>query len=145
MGTKNLVILLGRLTRDPERKDFASGGAVAQFGFAVTGERKKNDAGEWEDQPCFLDCKAWNREKGRKMADLVMENCSKGKELMMQGHLVLEQWTTKDGEKRQAIKVIVDDIQFVGKKEDNGGGGGGKSKPKKEADEGGGGDDDFDF
>ncbi len=114
MASVNRVTLVGRLTRDPETKTFASGGKVAQFGFAVTGQRKKNDAGEWIDEPCFLDCKAFNSEKGRKTADLVEQYLRKGHLTYLEGHLVLEQWDDKNGGgKRTALRVVVDDVQFL--------------------------------
>src|SRR5262249_4285421 len=49
----NKVMLLGRLTRDPEVRVFASGGKVAAFGFAVNNRRKNQTTGQWEDDPCF--------------------------------------------------------------------------------------------
>ncbi len=119
MGNWNQVILLGRATRDPEAKDFANGGKVAQFGFAVDGNKKKNQAtGQWENEPCFLDCKAFNstHENGRKLADTIMQYVVKGKELFISGKLVMESWNAQDGTKRTAIRVVVEDIQFVGPK-----------------------------
>ena len=99
---------------------FANGGKLAQFGFAVTGERKKDEAtGQWTDKPCFLDMKAWNRQQGRKWADFVEQYLRKGQEIYLEGHLTLEQWTAQDGGKRQKLVVVVDDIVFVGKKDDN--------------------------
>jgi single-strand DNA-binding protein len=114
MANVNKVILIGRLTRDPETRTFNNGGKVCQFGFAVTGSRKKNTAGEWEDDPCFLDVKAFNRgESGPKLADLCEQYLRKGHQTYIEGHLVLERWDTQAGEKRQKIVVVVDTVQFL--------------------------------
>jgi single-strand DNA-binding protein len=121
MANLNKVMLIGRLTRDPETRTFANGGKVAQFGFAVTGTRKKNEAtGQWEDEPCFLDCKAFNsmNERGRKLADLVEQYLRKGHLAYVEGHLVLEQWTSQqDGSKQSKIRVVVDHVEFLQPKE----------------------------
>lgn len=111
MANLNKVHLIGRLTRDPERKEFQGGGAVVNFGLAVN-NRRKNRAGEWEDEPCFLDCKAFNSQ-WKKLGDVVDKYCSKGKQIYVGGHLVLEQWTTQGGEKRQKLVIVVDEVQLL--------------------------------
>jgi single-strand DNA-binding protein len=113
MAHLNKVLLIGRLTRDPEVRSFANGGKVASFGFAVN-NRKKGQDGEWEDDPCFLDVSAFNAREGRKLADIVEEYFTKGKQAYIEGRMVLEQWEDKkDGGKRQKLKVIVDNIQLL--------------------------------
>ena len=59
MANLNKVMLIGRLTRDPEVRTFSNGGKVAKFGFAVNNRTKKG--GEWTDEPVYLDCQAFNR------------------------------------------------------------------------------------
>jgi single-strand DNA-binding protein len=121
MANLNKVMLIGRLTRDPEIRTFSNGGKVAAFGFAVNNRKKNQSTGEWEDEPCFLDVKAFNRETGRKLADLVEQYLHKGNQAYIEGHLVLETWEDKNGGgKRQAIKVILDDVQFLEPKQDGG-------------------------
>src|SRR5216684_7825535 len=72
MANLNKVMLIGRLTRDPEVRTFASGGKVAHFGFAVNNKKKNPTTGQWEDEAVFIDIDAFNRgEKGRQLADLV--------------------------------------------------------------------------
>src|SRR5262245_10230883 len=61
MANLNKVMLIGRLTRDPEVRMFSNGGKVASFGFAVNNRRKNQQTGQWEDEPCFLDCEAFNK------------------------------------------------------------------------------------
>ena len=53
MANLNKVMLIGRLTRDPEVRMFSNGGKVAKFGFAVNNRRKNQQTGQWEDEPVF--------------------------------------------------------------------------------------------
>ena len=118
MGNLNKVMQIGRLTRDPEIKEFSNGGKVAKIGFAVNNRRKNPQSGEWEDVPVWVDLKAFNRETGRKLADQFANNLRKGQQIYVEGHLVLEEWTSKDAGKKQSKMVVyVDDIQFLEKKE----------------------------
>jgi single-strand DNA-binding protein len=114
MANLNKVMLIGRLTRDVEVRAFANGGKVAKFGFACTGERKKNpDTGKYEDVPCFLDVEAYNRGEHGRAADLVEQYLAKGKQVFIEGHLVMDSWTAQDGTKRNKLKVVVDNFQFL--------------------------------
>lgn len=118
MANLNKVMLIGRLTRDPEIKTFSNGGKVAAIGFAVNNRRKNQQTGEWEDVPVWVDLKAFNRESGRKLADLAEQYLRKGQQVYFEGHLVLEEWTGKeDGKKQSKMKVYVDDMQFLEKRE----------------------------
>jgi single-strand DNA-binding protein len=133
MANLNKVMLIGRLTRDPEVRTFSNGGKVAAFGFAVNNRKKNQQTGAWEDEPCFLDIEAFNRETGRKLADLVEQYLHKGHQAYIEGHLKLDQWTDKDGQKRQKIKIVLDDMQFLEPKSDGGnsGRGDGESRPAR--------------
>ncbi|MBI2386035.1 MAG: single-stranded DNA-binding protein [Elusimicrobia bacterium] len=128
MANLNKVMLIGRLTRDPEVKTFSNGGKVAKIGFAVNNRKKNASTGAWEDVPVWIDLKVFNRETGRKMADLVESNLKKGQQIFVEGHLVLEEWTGKeDGKKASKMVVVVDNFEFLDKKE--GGSGGGMGRP----------------
>lgn len=129
MANLNKVMLIGRLTRDPEVRVFANGGKVANFGFAVNNKRKNQQTGQWEDEPVFIDIKAFNREKGRQLADLVEQYMRKGQQFFIEGHLTFEQWTSQEGQKQSKLKVIMDDFQFFEPRADGGGGGGGAARP----------------
>jgi len=122
MANLNKVMLIGRLTRDPEVRTFASGGKVAQFGFAVNNRRKNPQTGQWEDEPCFLDIEAFNRGDFGKTADLVEQYLRKGAQAFIEGHLKLDQWTSQDGQKRSKIKIVVDNVQFLEPRAEGGGG-----------------------
>lgn len=117
MGSLNKVILLGRATRDPEVRTFGGGGKVANFGFAVDNRKKDSATGEWVKDPCFLDCKAFSGQYS-KLADTVENYVRKGKEVVIEGHLVMETWEDKNGGgKRSNLVVVVDNVQFVGPKD----------------------------
>ncbi len=114
MANLNKVMLIGRLTRDPEPHSFSSGIKVASFGFAVNNRKKDQATGQWVDDPCFLDVKAWNRETGRKLADLVEQYLKKGHQAYIEGHLVMETWEDKNGGgKRSKLVVVMEDLQFL--------------------------------
>src|SRR6185503_19694384 len=99
-----------------------NGGRVANIGFAVNNRRKNQQTGQWEDVPVFLDVKAFNRETGRKLADLVEQYLRKGQQVYIEGHLVLEEWTGKeDGKKQTKLKIYLDDLQFLERRDDGGG------------------------
>src|SRR5205823_661382 len=127
MANLNKVMLIGRLTRDPETRTFPNGGKVANFGFAVNNRKKNQTSGEWEEEPVFIDVKAFNRQTGRQLADLVEKFMRKGHQFFIEGHLVFEQWEDKNGGgKRTALRVVMDDFQFLEPRQDDGSGDGGQ-------------------
>ena len=114
MANFNKVVLIGRLTRDPETRAFPSGGMVAKFGFAVTNRRKNGQTGQWEDEPMFIDCEAFNRGEIGKLADIVRDRCRKGSQVMLEGRLHLDQWDDKTtGQKRSKHKIVVETLQLL--------------------------------
>jgi single-strand DNA-binding protein len=132
MANLNKVMLIGRLTRDPEVRTFSNGGKVANFGFAVNNRKKNQQTGQWEDEPVFLDFEAFNRETGRKLADQVEQYFKKGAQFYLEGHLKLDQWQDKnDGSKRSRLKIVLDDFQFLEPRADGGGEGG--MRPQRSA------------
>src|SRR5262245_56104906 len=130
MANVNKVILVGRLTRDPETRTFSNGGKVAKFGFAVTNRKKNSQTGQWEDVPMFIDCEAYNRGEFGKQADLVEQYLAKGRQVYLEGRLELDQWDDKTtGQKRSKHKLVVENMQFLdggrqGESESEGEGGG---------------------
>ncbi len=113
MANLNKVMLIGRLTRDPEIRVFANGGKVAMFGFAVNNRRKNAQTGLWEDEPVFIDVDAFNRGEFGKTADLVEQSLRKGNQVFIEGHLKFDQWTGQDGQKRNKLKIVLDNMQFL--------------------------------
>jgi len=123
MANLNKVMLIGRLTRDPEVRMFANGGKVAKFGFAVNNRKKNQQTGQWEDEPVFLDVEAFNRGESGRQADLVEQNLRKGTQIFIEGHLRLDQWTSQDGQKRNKIMIVADNFQFLEPRQEGTGGG----------------------
>ena len=115
MANLNKVMLIGRLTRDPEITEFSNGGKVANISFAVNKPRKNQETGKWEEVPVWVSLKAFNHETGRKMADVAEQHLRKGQQAYIEGHLVLEEWAGKeDGKKHSKMLVYVDGIEFLG-------------------------------
>src|ERR1051325_3623471 len=134
MANLNKVMLIGRLTRDPEVRMFQNGGKVAKFGFAVNNRRKSPQSGQWEDEPVFLECEAFNRGETGKLADLIEQYLHKGNQAYVEGHLKLDQWDDKTtGDKRQKIKIVVDNVQFLEPRRDGQGGSGGYTPRRQES------------
>lgn len=116
MANLNKVLLIGRLTRDPEARYTPSGAAVTEFGFAVNRYYTVN--GERKEDTCFLDVSAWGR-----LGELARNYLRKGRQAYIEGHLTFSEWQTQDGQKRSKIRVVADNIQFLDSKEGGGGGG----------------------
>jgi single-strand binding protein len=118
----NQVILLGRLTRDPEQRTTASGKNVVSFSIAV--DRQSQD-----DQADFFNITAWD-----KLGDLVMQYLSKGRRVLIQGRLRQDSWEDKDTGKRQSrIEVTASDVTFLdGPSGDNSGSATPKTTKKEE-------------
>ena len=107
----NTVIIMGRLTRDPEMRTTQSGVAVASFTLAVDRDFGGRDGGE--KQTDFIDCTAW-----RHSADFVSKYFAKGSMAVVKGRLQIDNYTDNDGNKRKAAKVIADNIYFGDSKKD---------------------------
>ena len=98
----NQVILLGRLTRDPEQRTTPSGRTVVSFSIAV-------DRAGQDDQADFFDVTAWE-----KLGELVMQYLSKGRRVLVQGRLRQDSWDDKEtGKRRSRIEVTATDVTFL--------------------------------
>jgi len=122
MANLNRIMLIGRLTRDPEVRTFSNGGKVAKFGFAVNNRRKNQTTGQWENEPVFLDVEAFNRGETVRKADLAEQYLRKGHQVFIDGHLKMDNWTSQDGQKRSKLVIVVDDFQFLEPRTDGQGG-----------------------
>jgi single-strand DNA-binding protein len=124
MANFNKVVLIGRLTRDPETRAFSNGGMVAKIGFAVTNRKKNSQTGQWEDEPMFIDCEAFNRGEFGKTADVIRDYCRKGSQILIEGRLHLDTWQDKTtGQNRSKHKIVIDNVQLLDRKQDGPGGG----------------------
>ena len=112
----NHIIIMGRLTRDPEMRSTQSGVAVASFTLAVDRDFGGRDGAE--KQTDFIDCTAW-----RHTAEFVSKYFSKGRMAVVSGRLQIDNYTDNDGNKRKAAKVIADNIYFGDSKKDGATGG----------------------
>ena len=112
----NRVVLIGRLTRDPELRFTQSGIAVASFSLAVD-RNYKNAQGERETD--FIDIVVW-----RQQAENCANYLSKGKLAAVDGSLRIRNYETQDGQKRKAVEVVADNVRFLSPKDGSSGGGG---------------------
>jgi single-strand DNA-binding protein len=131
MANLNKVMLIGRLTRDPEVRTFGNGGKVAKIGFAVNNRRKNQQTGQWEDDPVFIDAEIFNRGENGQQADRVEATLRKGNQVFIEGHLRLDQWTSQDGQKRSKLVVVIDNFQYLEPRAADSGEGG--SRPARSA------------
>lgn len=112
----NKIVLIGRLTKDPELKYTQSGTAVCNFTLAVN-RRFANQSGEKEAD--FINCQSW-----QKTAEFVANYFKKGQMMALEGRLQVHSYDGNDGKKRWVTEVITEQIEFVGGKGDKQGGAG---------------------
>ena len=112
MANLNKVMLIGRLTADPELRRTPNDVAVASFSIAVNRPYRKDQAQQAVD---FIDIVAWNNR-----AEFVTKYFKKGSAIFVSGSLQLRTWKDKDGNNRRSYDVVADDIQFVDSKKDSG-------------------------
>lgn len=101
----NHIVLMGRLTRDPELRRTGSGVAVASFTLAVERDFGNKETGEKEAD--FIDIVAW-----RNTAEFISKYFSKGRVAVVSGRLQIRGWTDKDGNKRKTAEVVADSCYF---------------------------------
>jgi single-strand DNA-binding protein len=114
-----VVVITGNLTRDPELRHTPGGTAVCDMRVAVNSRRKDGQSGEWVDKPNYFDVTVWGGQG---------ENCaqylSKGRPVAVEGRLDWREWETREGQKRQAVQIIANSVQFLGSRDGSGGGNG---------------------
>jgi single-strand DNA-binding protein len=103
----NRVILVGRLTRDPELRRTRDGDPVCAMRLAVTG-RARDEAGHWADRPNFFDVTAFGH-----AAETAAAHLAKGRRVGIDGRLAWREWDDADGGRRQAVEVVAADIHFL--------------------------------
>ena len=107
----NHIVLMGRLTRDPELRRTGSGVAVTSFTIACDRDFGGKDGGEKETD--FIDVTAW-----RHTAEFVDKYFNKGRMAVVSGRLQIRNWTDKDGNKRKSAEVVADNVYFGDSKPD---------------------------
>ena len=117
MPSFNKVMLIGRLTRDPEMRYTTSGLAVTSFSIAVD-RRNKNQQGE--KQTDFFRCTAW-----RQSAEFVSSYASKGRLIAVEGRIELNEYVGQDGQKKSSADIVCDHVEILDSNREQGEGGGG--------------------
>ena len=133
----NRIILIGRLTRDPELRYVPSGQPVASFTLAVD-RPFANQQGE--RQTDFIDIVAW-----RRLAEQVTQHLAKGRLVAVEGRLQIRSYETQDGQKRKAAEVVADAVRFLDRKAGAGPTPAGMEPREAEPETAEGGDDDVPF
>lgn len=108
----NHIVIMGRLTRDPELRRTGSGVAVTSFSLAVDRDFSPKDGSERETD--FIDCVAW-----RQTGEFVSKYFTKGRMAVVSGRLQIRSWTDKDGNKRRTAEVVADNVYFGDSKRDD--------------------------
>ncbi len=99
------VTIVGNLTRDPELRFTANGIARATLGIAVNYRFNNRSTNEWEERPSFFNAVCW-----RDMAQNVSDSLARGNRVVVTGRLEQRTWETQDGEKRNVVEIIADEV-----------------------------------
>jgi single-strand DNA-binding protein len=110
-GSINRVILIGNLTRDPETRQ-AGSTTVCTLRLAVNDRVKDQSSGEWGDRPNYFDVDVFGSQ-----GELCGKYLAKGRQVAVEGKLRWREWETQDGQKRSAVSVVADNVQFIGPRE----------------------------
>src|SRR6266568_7146041 len=123
MASFNKVILMGNLTRDPELRYTPKGTAIAKIGLAVN-RNWTSESGEKKEEVTFVDVDVFGR-----TAENVGQYMRKGRPILVEGRLKLDQWDDKQtGQKKSRLGVVLENFQFLDSGRGDGGGGGGGSR-----------------
>ena len=134
MASFNKVILVGNLTRDPQVKYTPSGMAVADVGLAVNHSWFDKQTNSRKEEATFVDVTLWGR-----TAEIAGEYLAKGRQVLIEGRLKLDQWDDKQtGQKRSKLTVVGENMTMLGSRPEGAGGGGGRgaSNPQSHMTEG---------
>lgn len=136
MASFNKVILVGNLTRDPQVRYTPSGMAVADVGLAVNHTWFDKQSNQRKEEVTFVDVTLWGR-----TAEIAGEYLAKGRQVLIEGRLRLDQWDDKQtGQKRSKLCVVGENMTMLGNRQEGGGGRGpsGSVSHAGEGDSGGG-------
>lgn len=110
----NHIVIMGRLTKDPELRTTQSGTPVTSFTLAVDRDFKSRDSGEKSVD--FIDCVAW-----KQTAEFVSKYFAKGRMAVVEGRMQIREWKDKDGNNRRTAEVVAENVYFGDSKKDDGG------------------------
>ena len=112
MASLNKVLLIGNLTRDPDVRMMSNGRPVCNFGLALNRSYKDGE-GNRKEETTFVEVESFGPR-----AEAVGRFFTKGRSIFIEGRLKLDQWESKEGEKRSALRVVLDSFEFVDSKQD---------------------------
>jgi single-strand DNA-binding protein len=115
----NRVVLVGNLTRDPEVRQTPSGTSVCSLRIAVN-SRRRDESGQWTDKPNYFSISVFGNQ-----AESCAQYLSKGRPVAIDGRLDWREWQTQDGQKREAVEIVAESVQFLGSRGDGEPSGGG--------------------
>jgi single-strand DNA-binding protein len=105
MSNGNNVVIIGNVTKDPELRYTPNGLATVTFSVAVNRRWQNRQTHEWEEATSFFDVVCW-----RELAENVSESLTKGTRVIVSGRLEQRTWETPEGEKRQKIEIVADEL-----------------------------------
>jgi single-strand DNA-binding protein len=108
MHSTNRVVLVGRLTRDPELAALPSGTSVCNLRLACNSSHKDPQTGDWSERPNYFDVSVYGPP-----GETVATYMSRGRLVAIDGRLAWREWVTPDEQKRQAVSIVADSVQFL--------------------------------
>ncbi len=109
----NRVMLVGRLTQDPDIRVTPNGANVARFSLAVN--RKYRVGEEIREDVSYFNCLAWG-----KLTEIIKQYCQKGKQVAIDGRLQQNRWQDQQGQNRSTVEIVVETLQLLGGGRDSG-------------------------
>lgn len=110
-GDLNRTVLVGRLTRDPDLRQIASGNNLCRF--SIANNRIFSQDGEKREEVSFFNCTAWGR-----LAETIQKYCHRGKQVALEGRLRQNSWQDNEGKKHSSVELVVEQCQFLGSLQD---------------------------
>lgn len=104
----NRVVMTGNLTADPETRQLPGGSSLCRLRIASNTRRRQPD-GSWGEKPNYFDVVLWGAQ-----GEAAKRVLTKGSPVAVDGRLEWREWTTESGEKRQAVEIIADNVEFLG-------------------------------
>jgi single-strand DNA-binding protein len=109
MASLNKVILIGNLTRDPEKKQLPSGQVTTRLGLAINRQFKNKQTGQMTQEVCFIDVDVWGAQ-----AESAHQYLAKGRMVLVEGRLKLDSWQDQAGQPRSKHSIVAERIVFLG-------------------------------
>ncbi len=122
----NRVMLIGRLTKDPELRYTQNGTAIASF--SVANNKTYSTNGEKKEEVSFFNVVAWG-----KHGEMIVQYCKKGQRVAIEGRLQQRSWENQEGKKQYSIEIVADNTQFLSTKGEGGGAPASNSAPSQQS------------